>query len=56
MRTILYDLSQLAGISLITAGAWLQWSMPIGLMAAGVLLLALSLVDAAMAAPRAPQD
>jgi hypothetical protein len=56
MRTLIYDALQIAGVGLVASGAGLQWGLPAGLMSAGALLLALSIFDALMAAPRGGQQ
>lgn len=49
MNQLTYNVSLLAGTAAMSAGAGLQWGAPVGLMAAGVLVIALTLVGAVLA-------
>lgn len=43
MARIVYDVCTLLGLLLCSAGAGLQWGLPVGLMVAGVLLIGLTM-------------
>lgn len=49
MNQLTYNASLLAGTAAISAGAGLQWGLAAGLMMAGALVIALTLVGAALA-------
>ncbi len=48
MTPLSYNLSVGAGVALSAVGAGAQWGWPVGLLAAGLLVIALSLVALAM--------
>jgi hypothetical protein len=48
MNQLTYNISLLVGTSAVSAGAGLQWGLGIGLMATGVLVIALTLVGAVL--------
>ncbi len=43
---IVYDICTLLGLLLCSAGAGLQWGLPVGLMVGGGLLIVLTLIAA----------
>lgn len=52
MNPKVFSASQLAGLALITAGSWLRFSLPIGLIVAGVGVLVLTFVNLLLAGRR----
>lgn len=54
MRLLAYDLLQCLGIALLAAGVYVEHGGPRACMVAGGLLVVLPIVDAVMAARRAP--
>lgn len=44
MARIVYDACTLLGLLLCSAGAGLQWGLPVGLIVAGALLIVLTMV------------
>ena len=49
MNVLTFNAALAAGVALSTAGAWVHWGASIGLMVAGALILALTLVVAYVA-------
>lgn len=45
MRGLLTSIAQLAGLGLITAGSWSQFGAGVGMMTAGVLTVAVAVVQ-----------
>jgi hypothetical protein len=52
MKKIVYDIAQCVAVSLISAGVWDQFGWSIALIVLGVLVLALSFVDAILLGAR----
>lgn len=48
MNQLTYNVGLLAGTAAVSAGAGLQWGLAVGLMAAGALVIALTLAGAAL--------
>lgn len=52
MKKIVYDLTQCVAVMLIFAGVWGQFGWPVASIVLGVLVLALSYVDAGLLGAR----
>jgi hypothetical protein len=50
MNALAYNVSVAAGVLMVGIGAGAQWGWPVGLMAAGLLIVALSVVAARLMA------
>ena len=48
MNPILYNSAVAAGVALTSVGAGVEWGWPIGMIVAGVLIIALSLATLSM--------